>query len=336
MSKRKVGVIGVGSMGKNHVRAYAALNQMCELIGVYDINDERKNEIANSYGVKAFDSNQELMKEVDAVNIATPTTTHYEIADRALEEGLHILVEKPITDSLEEAKNLLRKANEKDLRVQVGHIERFNPAIQALPGVLQDKEVLALDVHRLGPYDPRIDDTDVIQDLMIHDMDIVSSLVPGEIKDLSAFGRNVASNSHIDYAVANIRIDGGVIATLTASRATNKKVRQMAITTKNTYIELDYLQRKIKVTRRGGIRSDKSGYQRENELEETYGSEEEPLKSQLAHFLRSIENGTRPLINGSDGMEALKLTKKIQNLVYNKSENCERLNETKDSYSLSG
>ena len=316
MSRKKVGVIGVGSMGRNHVRAYTALSHMCELVGVYDIDEERNREIAESYGIKAFASAQELLSEVEAVNIATPTTTHFDIAREAIDRDIHILLEKPITNSVVEARELLEEAHRRDLIVQVGHIERFNPAIQALPGILEDKEVLALDVHRMGPYDPRVDDTDVIQDLMIHDMDIVTSLVPGEISNISAHGRRVASENFIDYAVANLRIDGGVITTLTASRATNKKVRQMAITTSETYIELDYLQRKIKVTRRGGELSDRSGYQRENELEETYGSEEEPLKSQLAHFLRSITNGTRPLINGSDGLEALKLTKEIQRLAY--------------------
>ncbi len=319
MSKKRVGVIGVGSMGRNHVRAYTALSHMCELQGVHDINGSRNQDIAESYGVRAFDSRDELLEQVDAVNIATPTTTHFDIAREAIERDIHILIEKPITNSVEEARELLDEARRRDLIVQVGHIERFNPAIQALPGVLEDKKILALDVHRMGPFDPRIDDTDVIQDLMIHDMDIVSSLVPGRIEEICAMGRMVASEDMVDYAVANLHMQGDVIATLTASRATNKKVRQMAITTKDTYIELDYLQRRIKVTRRGGVRSDKSGYQRENELEETYGSEEEPLKSQLSHFLRSIENGTRPLINGSDGLEALKLTKQIQDIVYSPS-----------------
>ncbi len=312
----KVGVIGVGSMGKNHVRAYTALKHVCSLVGIYDIDTEKNKNIASSYGVKAFSSAEELFSEVDAVNIATPTSTHYSIARKALKRDLHILVEKPITSSVEDAKKLLEVANRRGLIVQVGHIERFNPAVQALPGILEDKDILAVDVQRLGPYDPRIDDTDVIQDLMIHDMDIVSSLVPGGISDISATGRRVASDKYIDHAVAIMRMNDDVIATLTASRATNKKVRSMAITTRKTYIELDYLQRRIKVTRRGGVRSDKSGYQRENELEETYGSEEEPLKSQLKHFVHSIENGTRPLINGSDGLEALRLSKMVQEKAY--------------------
>ena len=319
MSKLKMGVIGVGSMGKNHVRSYAALKHLCDLVGVFDLDNERNRAVAESYGVKAFDSVGSLMEEVDAINIATPTTTHYDLAMKAIDKGLHILIEKPITNSVEEAQAILQAAKKKNLIVQVGHIERFNPAIQALPDILKDEEIVALHVERMGPYDPRIDDTDVIQDLMIHDIDVVSSLVPGDITNVSATARRVESERHMDYAVANFRLANGAIATLTASRATRKKVRAMSITTTNSYIELDYLQRKIVVTGRKEMMADSSEYKRNNEHEENYSNDEEPLKSQLAHFINCINNGTRPLINGSDGLEALKLTKVIQHQVYNRN-----------------
>ncbi len=316
MEKIKVGVIGVGSMGKNHVRSYAALKHKCELVGVFDIDQNLSREVAQSYGVKSFPTGWKLMEEVDAINIATPTTTHYEIALRALNRGLNVLIEKPITSHIEEAQTLLKVAKKKNLIVQVGHIERFNPAIKALPGVLKDKEIIALDVQRMGPYDPRIGDTDVVQDLMIHDIDVVNSIIPSSIEGITAFGRRVKSNQHMDYAVANLIMKNGIIATLTASRATHKKVRKMAITTLNSYIELDYLQRKITITQRGGLMAGAGDYQQENELEEIYSNEEEPLKLQLAHFVNCIETGTTPLISGIDGLEALKLTKIIQRQVY--------------------
>jgi len=317
MEKIKVGVIGVGSMGKNHVRSYAALKHICNFVGIYDIEQARSEEIAKSYGVKSFKSLDDLMEEVDAVNIATPTSTHYVIALEALKKGLHILLEKPITATIEEAQHLLKVAKKRNLIIQVGHIERFNPAIQALPGILKDKEIIALDVQRMGPYDPRINDTDVIQDLMIHDIDVVNSIVPSTINNINAFARQVKSDNHMDYAVANIEMENGVIATLTASRTTHKKVRRLSITTHSSYIELDYIQRKIVVTHRGGLMPDSLDYQQENEFEEVFNNEEEPLKAQLAHFLSCIENDTKPLISGYDGLEALKLTKLIQKQVYN-------------------
>ncbi|MGM0603656.1 MAG: Gfo/Idh/MocA family oxidoreductase [Bacillota bacterium] len=313
----KVGVIGVGSMGINHVRSYASLKHICDLVGLYDTDRKKADDIAQSYGVKSFSSLENLLKEVDAVNIATPTSTHYDIAVESVKKGIHILIEKPITSEVEQAEEILSMARDKNLTVQVGHIERFNPAIQALPGILEDEKIIALDVQRMGPYDPRINDTDVIQDLMIHDIDVVNSLIEGDIKDVQGFGRVVESEKMIDYAVANMLMSNGVIATLTASRATHKKVRKLSITTMKSYVELDYMQRKVIVTRRGGLVHD-NNYQQENELEEIFSDEEEPLKAQLKHFICAVKNDTRPLINGSDGLEALRLTKKIQNQIYRK------------------
>jgi len=314
MNKLKVGVIGVGSMGKNHVRSYAALKNICNLIGIYDVDQQLAQEIADSYGVKSFSSLDKLMEEVDAVNIATPTTTHFDIAKKALNNNLHILLEKPITDTIDEAEKLLQEASEKNLTVQVGHIERFNAAIQALPDLLQGEEIIALDVKRMGPYNPRIADTDVVQDLMIHDIDVVSSITPTSVKKVSSFGNIIKSKNHIDYAVANMLMENDIIATLTASRVTNKKVRKLSIITHESYIELDYIQKKIILTNKSAFKE--GGFSRENELEEVFNEAEEPLKMQLSHFVNSVENKTRPLINGFDGLEALKLTKKIQNQIY--------------------
>ena len=317
MNKLKVGVIGVGSMGKNHVRSYAALKNICNLIGVYDIDQQLAQEIADSYGVKSFSSLDKLMEEVDAVNIATPTTTHFDIAKKALNNNLHILLEKPITDTIDQAEKLLAEASKKDLTIQVGHIERFNPAIQALPDLLQGEEIIAMDVKRMGPYNPRIADTDVVQDLMIHDIDVVSSITPTSVKKVSSFGNIIKSEGHIDYAVANLLMENDIIATLTASRVTNKKVRKLSIITHESYIELDYIQKKIILTNKSAFKE--GGFSRENELEEVFNEAEEPLKMQLSHFVNSVENETRPLINGSDGLEALKLTKEIQKQIYNQS-----------------
>lgn len=324
MDRLKVGVIGVGNMGENHVRSYAALKNICDLIGVYDRDQQLSQEIADSYGVRSFSTLEELMAEVDAVNIATPTTTHYDIAMESVDNSLHILMEKPITGTVKEAETVLQAARKKDLTVQVGHIERFNPAIQALPDILQGEDIIAIDVKRMGPYDPRIADTDVIQDLMIHDIDVVSSITPSAVEGVSSFGRIIKSKKHVDYAVANMVMNNGIIATLTASRVTNKKVRKLTVITHNSYIELDYMQKKIIITDKTAFKKD-SGYRKENELEEVFNGAEEPLKMQLSHFVNSVENETRPLISGYDGLEALKLTKIIQNQVYSNIHNRKKL-----------
>src|SRR6056297_846927 len=317
MNKLKVGVIGVGSMGKNHVRSYAALKNICNLIGVYDVDQQLAQETADSYGVKSFSSLDKLMEEVDAVNIATPTTTHFDIAKKALNNNLHILLEKPITDTIDQAEKLLQEASDRDLTIQVGHIERFNPAIQALPDLLQGEEIIAMDVKRMGPYNPRIADTDVVQDVMIHDIDVVSSITPTSVKKVSSFGSIIKSKGHIDYAVSNLLMENDIIATLTASRVTNKKVRKLSIITHESYIALDYIHKKIILTNKSAFKE--GGFSRENELEEVFNEAEEPLKMQLSHFVNSVENETRPLINGTDGLEALKLTKEIQKQIYNQT-----------------
>lgn len=314
MDKLKVGVIGVGSMGKNHVRSYAALKHVCNLVGLYDINKSKAKDMAKSYGIKSFDSAKDLLKNVDAVNIATPTTTHYGIAMKAIEAGKHILIEKPITNEIDEANRLLEFAQKKKLIVQVGHIERFNPAIKALPDMLKDEEIVAIDIKRMGPYDPRINDTDVIQDLMIHDIDVVSSIISSEIKEINAFARKVSSLEHMDFAVSSFQLNNDVIITLTSSRASSKKVRKMSITTEGSFIELDYIGKRITRTKRGNGNLNKN---KQQEFEESYENEEEPLKMQLIHFINSIKNKTQPLITGYDGLEALKLTKLIQSKVYN-------------------
>jgi predicted dehydrogenase len=179
--------------------------------------------------------------------------------------------------------------------------------------MLKEEEIVAIDVQRMGPYDPRIDDTDVIQDLMIHDIDVVSSIIETDIVEVNAFARKVASKEHMDFAVTSYKTNDDIIVTLTASRATNKKVRKMSITTEKSFIELDYLNRKITRTRRDNGEINKN---KQREYEETYENEEEPLKMQLIHFVNSIENETRPMISGHDGLEALKLIKLIQSKVY--------------------
>ncbi|MEC9488894.1 MAG: Gfo/Idh/MocA family oxidoreductase [Halanaerobium sp.] len=317
MDKIRVGVVGVGNMGRHHVRAYASLKHLCELVGTYDSNPGRNREIAESYGIKPYSSMDKLIDNTDALSIVTPTTTHFDIAMNAMNSGVDILLEKPITHTVKEAQRLLQVAKKRQRILQVGHIERFNPAILELPKLLQGQQIIALNVQRMGPYDPRVSDIDVVQDLMIHDIDIVRSLISDPIIELRAFGCKVKSRQHLDYAVSNLVTESGVVATLTASRVTNKKVRKLEIITLSAYIELDYIERKISISRRGNEQVP-GNYQQENKIEKVFGGEEDPLKSQLVHFIHSVKHNTTPLITGNDGLEALRIAKQIQNQIYTK------------------
>lgn len=323
MQKIRVGVVGVGNMGRHHVKSFAALKHLCELVGIYEIDGEKSQEIAKSYGIESFSSLDDLLKKVDAVSIVTPTTTHLHIALQALEAGCHILIEKPITSTLEEAKTLLQRTKQRGRVIQVGHIERFNPAVLELPKILEGQEIIAVNMERKGPFDPRIEDTDVIQDLMIHDIDIMRSILDQPIKEVDAMGRVICSvNGHYDFAVANLLLEGNIIVSFTASRVTNKKVRCMTITTRTAYIELDYLERRITVSHRGGYATldHFSEYHQENKVEQIYSSDEEPLRAQLAHFIHCIQDGTKPLITGLDGLEALRITRAIQEKIHNRNQ----------------
>jgi len=315
LGKVRVGVIGVGNMGRHHVKSYAALKHICDLVGIYDIDEKKGTDIAKGYGIEEFSNPEELLDNVDAVSIVTPTTTHYELARKALEKDLDVLIEKPITSTVEEAQKLLKLAKRKERILQVGHIERFNPAVMELPKILRGQRIIAISMDRMGPFDPRIEDTDVVQDLMIHDIDIMRSILPQTVKEMQSFGRVVrSSNGHVDFAVANLLLEDNIIVSLTASRVTNKKVRRLTITTMAAYIELDYLERRITISHKGGYASldHFSEYHQENKVERVFSSDEEPLRNQLAHFIGCIQEGTKPIITGNDGLEALRISMDIQ------------------------
>lgn len=319
MNKIRVGVVGVGSMGRHHVRSYAALKHVCDLVGIYDIDQDKGDDIAKAYGIKAFPDLTSLLEDTQAISVVTPTDTHFEISSIAFEKGLHVLIEKPITNTVEEARALLSLAKKKDSILQVGHIERFNPAVMELPKILAGQKIIAAGMERMGPFDPRVNDVDVIQDLMIHDIDIMRHLFPYVIKDLQAYGIVARSNNgHTDFAVANLLLEEDIIVSLTASRITNKKVRRLTVTTMTDYIELDYLNRCITISHKGGYASmdHLADYHQENKVERIFASDEEPLRNQLAHFINCVQTGHKPKITGIDGLEALRITKDIQERIH--------------------
>lgn len=300
--KIKVGVVGVGYLGEHHARIYSAMDQV-ELVGVADIAAERADHIAAKYTTKAFHDYTELFGKVEAVSIAVPTVLHYPVALDFIRQNTDVLIEKPVTTTIEEAESLIREAAKRDVLIQVGHIERFNTAFRTMCTYLHHPRFI--EAHRIGPYVGRGIDVDVILDLMIHDIDIILSIVKSELVDLRAIGVPVLTN-HIDIANVRLEFANGCIANLTASRVSREKIRKIRIFQADTYISLDYGRQGMAIFRRimeDGIPKIVS--------EEISLEKEEPLQAELTAFVDAVKNRTQPLVTGLDGIKALKIALQI-------------------------
>ncbi len=273
----RVGVIGIGHLGKEHARIYAALPE-CKLVGICD-KDASKKERADALGVPFYSDPKKLLGEVDAVSIAAPTSEHYQIAREFLSHGIHTLIEKPITLKVEEADELIALARKKHLYLQVGHIERHNPGFKRIGEIA--KNIRFMEIHRLGPFTGRINDCGVVLDLMIHDIDIVFGLVKSEIQSYDAIGVNVLTPFE-DIANVRIKFKNGAVVDLTASRLSPEKQRKIRIFQEDAYISLDYGEQSAKIFR-------KIGFQITSETADIQKAE--PLKEELQYFLRQIETG---------------------------------------------
>ena len=310
MDKVKVGVVGVGHLGRFHTLNYTKIQEV-ELVGVTDIDQEKARRVASEGQCEAFENIESLFDRVDAVSIVVPTNHHFDIGKRALERGKHCLIEKPITKSVIEAEELILLAKNKGVTLQVGHVERFNPAIRVLEG-MQIKPRF-IESHRLAPFNPRGTEVAVVLDLMIHDIDIILSLVKSPVKSVDASGVAVVSNS-IDIANARICFENGCVANLTASRISQKKMRKMRLFQKDTYITVDFLERNSEIYQliegEGeydnilgeigvGERRRRIVYQRP-EVPEEGG-----LLTELETFIRTVKGGNPPAVSGEEGKAAL-------------------------------
>lgn len=319
MKKIKIGVFGAGNMGKNHIRILKDLTNEFELVGFAESNEETAKIVEQSFNVKHYSSIDELLDRVDAVSIVLPTSFHYEYAEKCIAMNKHLLIEKPITMVSEEGKKLVESSEDKGLILQVGHVERYNPAISELASILQNEQILAMDFQRLSPFDKRIFDADVVQDLMIHDIDLMNSLANSKIIEIMATGKNVYSPKQMDYAQALIKFDNGVLCSLTASRITEDKVRLLTITTKYSYIYVDMLARNIKISRRTNFHLNtvhEITYRQENIIEKVYIPMYEPLRKELQDFAEAIETHKIPKVSGRDGLKAVEITEYICRLLY--------------------
>ncbi len=319
MEKLKIGVIGTGHLGKFHIKLYKQLEN-CELVGIFDINKTASQNAGNEFGVKVFDEVDNLLNEVNAVSIAAPTSAHYEVAKRCLEKNIHVFVEKPITVSIQEAEELVKMTEEKKLIMQVGHVERFNPALISLEKYII--EPMFIQTDRLAQFNPRGTDVAVVLDLMIHDIDIILSLVKSEVKDIAASGVAVVSNN-IDIANARIQFENGAVANVTASRISQKRMRKMRIFQRDNYIALDFITGVSEVYRlipleekvsSGLISFGEIGIGEKKKrviYEQPEIKEINALKYELELFVNSVIKKERPVVSGEDGLRALKVAQLI-------------------------
>lgn len=299
----KVGVIGVGYLGQHHARLYGQL-PMATLVGIVDSNFDRAVEISDKFGGQPFDRIQDLLPYVEAVSVAVPTSAHFSVVSTCLEAGIHVLVEKPITVTSQEGRELDRLAKNNGLILQVGHIERFNPVWEGIRSSISNPYFL--EAQRLSPFPHRGTDVDVVRDLMVHDIDILLSLNLGTLQSIEAVGMALVS-PFIDYAHARIQWSGGCQAVLTASRISVNRVRSLSLLHENSMIHIDYQTRRSVMQYRSGP----SAQSVETQMVETQGSDHEPLKLQLESFLDSVRHQTKPLVSGEEGSLCLEIAEDV-------------------------
>jgi len=317
MDNLRIGVIGVGIMGQRHCRVYDNLRH-AQLVGVCDTASKPGQQVAQQYGVPYYERLDDLLDHVDAVSIATSTRSHYETAMHCVERGIHVLVEKPITETLEQAETLTQAAEASGRIFQVGHIERFNPAYMELKNVLADTQPWAVNLRRLSPYAGSNTDVDVVLDLMIHDTNLVLDLVGAEPVIVNAYGVT-AHNGAIDHAVAQLCFGTArPIITVTASRITEHKVRSIEVTAPTAYIECDLMNKSILMHRRttGEYQNQQvHKYRQESLVERIYVPTFEPLFLQLQHFVECVLENKQPAVSARDGLKALRLVATIQEAI---------------------
>ena len=300
--KTRVAVIGAGEFGRHHVRVYREMDSV-ELVGVVDRDAARVAGVAQEFGTKAFPSVDELRGQADAASVAVPTVAHAEVGCRVMELGLDALVEKPMAASLAEADELLDTAKRRGRILQVGHVERFNPAVVAVEPVL--KRPLFFEVHRLGVFTPRSLDVEVIYDLMIHDLDILLALVDEPVTEVKAVGIPVLTDK-VDIAHARLEFAGGAVANVTASRVSTERVRKMRFFQQHEYISLDYARRDAL-----RVRVKQPGPQPEFGFEKLQAPGTEPLRAELDAFVEAVQARREPKTNGEAGRAALELASRV-------------------------
>ena len=319
----KIGVFGVGHLGKFHLNNWKEIAGT-ELVGFYDPSDETSNEVSEKYQLRRFTDADLLIDGCDAIDIVAPTNFHFELCEKAIRKGRHVFVEKPLANTMDEARQLVKLAQESDIKLQVGHVERFNPAFLALKGI--DLNPMFIEVHRLAQFNPRGTEVSVILDLMIHDIDIILSIVKSGVKNISASGVSVMTDTP-DIANVRIEFDNGCVANLTSSRISMKRMRKMRLFQKDAYIGIDFLNKKTEIIRQ---KEEKDVNVFAFDIETPKGKktlaianpnipEVNAIKKELEEFSSAIMNNTKTIVSEIDGLMAMdvahQILKKIGNNV---------------------
>ncbi len=294
MNKVRVGIIGVGYLGTQHARILSYLEE-AELKAVADIDFQKALQIGNRHGVRYFQNYEEMIDDIDAAVVATDTSAHFSVSMNLLEQGKHVLVEKPITATVEQGEQLVETAAKNNLIFQVGHLERFNPAVEAVENMISEPKFI--EVQRLGSFSARSLDIDVVLDLMIHDLDIILALIKDEVVAIKSSGIHVVSEK-TDIANARLEFKSGCVATLTASRVHQGKVRKLRIFEPTSYYSIDYIDQEVKIFPLDG---------RQTDIKTLKIQKEEPLKKELKNFLDCIEAGKNTKVSGAEALRALRL-----------------------------
>ena len=311
----RVGVIGTGHMGQYHVNVYSEIPN-AKLAGIADISKERVEAVAKRFSAKGYTDYRKLIGQVDAVTVAVPTARHYEVAKEFLSAGVHVLLEKPITPTLKEAKELYSIAKKKKVILQVGHVERFNGAVQEVKKII--KNPLLVETRRIGPFVQRVQDDGVVLDLMIHDIDIVLNLVNSKIVKVNAVGGSVYTKNG-DYANVQISFKNGCVASLIASRVSQEKIRTLAVSQKDAYISLDYGAQELNVHRQASsqyfLSKEELKYRQESMIERVFVHKDNPLKLEVKHFLDCVTKRAERALSPESDLLSLEVALKVQEIL---------------------
>ena len=316
----KVAVIGAGMMGKNHIKTYKNM-QGVELIGVYDVCTEAAKNAAETFGIKAFSSMEEVAKKVDAVSVVTTSITHADVGEFFMNHGIHCMMEKPLATTEEGCMRLINAAKNNNVVLMVGHIERFNPAVEQMGRLLSDtSKIRSLTAQRMSAASGRITDVDVAMDLMIHDVEVIQSLVQSPVINVqTASVKTKESPEGKDYISALLEFANGATANITASRITQSRVRTLTVTTDTNYIDLDFINQSINVHTQGRMPyvnqeeiPEWMNYGLKGSVEQLFIPTNKPLQAELTHFIKCVNGEATPRVNGPQALDALRVIWEIE------------------------